>query len=83
MPFRCNYTSCCVEYSDDFLMEGVGTDNDLVKILKTGACPACARPDVDLSGLDLTKFEKKPEPVKKETKKPVAKKATDKKKKEK
>lgn len=78
MPFRCNYTSCCTEYSDDFLKEGVGTDNDLVKILKTGTCPACARPDVDLSGMDFSKFEKKPEP-KKEVKKPVAKKAANKK----
>ena len=78
MPFRCNYTSCCTEYSDDFLKEGVGTDNDLVKILKTGTCPACARPDIDLSGVDFSKFEKKPEPVV-EVKKPAVKKSTSKK----
>ena len=78
MPFRCSYNSCCKEYSDEYLMERVGTPNDLIRILKSGTCPACGKPDIDLSGLDFDKFVKKPEPepVKKEVKKPAAKKTT-------
>ena len=80
MPFRCSYNSCCVEYTDEYLMSLVGTPNDLVGIINSGTCPACGKPDVDLvgQGWDVSKYKKpEPKPVKKTAaKKPTKKAAT-------